>query len=235
MRRATTIALWAQALLAVCFVVRVSTLGSAGGLTVVGLYFYYIPIGTLIALFGLWVAWRQPALRRKGLAMAALPVVALFMPTFLIGLFGDPSPSRYLLGAAGLLAAGAVALSVLAPRRVAAVIPDALFRSRLWNGLIVAALVAGWLLLAAVVIWALNDTTYRRDTGMGLAFAILLATMYMIGMGLASTGAGLWAWLGLRSRVENACRKLNVAQLVVAAPGVLLGGAAYVWYLSQGA
>jgi hypothetical protein len=38
-----------------------------------------------------------------------------------------------------------------------------------------------------------------------------------------------------RSRVENACRKLNVAQLVVAAPGVLLGGAAYVWYLSQGA
>ena len=234
MQRATTIALWLQSILAACFVTWVSMLGKQGGLMVVGLYFYYIPVALLIALFGVWVAWRHPTLRRSGSAIILLPVAALFLPALLNTILGGPLLGRHLLAVLMLLAMAAFVVSLFSPRRAVKVVPDALFRSRLWNGLIILAIVAGWAFLAIVVVWALDESNYRRDTGMGLAYAIVFAAMYVSAMGLASVAAATWAWLGLRGGVDNACRKLNIAQLVVALPGILVGGTAFAWFLGQG-
>lgn len=234
MQRATTIALWSQSILAACFITWVSMLGKQGGLMVVALFFYYIPVAFLIALFGVWVAWRHPALRQSGLAIMLLPVAALFLPAILNSILGGPLLVQHLLAVLVLLAVAALFVSLFSPRRAVTVIPDALFRSRLWNGLIIFAIVAGWAFLVIVVVWALDDSNYRRDTGMGLAYAIVFAALYVSAMGLASAVAATWAWLGLRGGVDNACRKLNIAQLVVALPGILVGGTVFAWFLGQG-
>jgi uncharacterized protein YacL len=68
---------------------------------------------------------------------------------------------------------------------------------------------------------------------MALAYAIILAAMYLIWLGIASFGASTWAWLSLRGGFEATARKLNVAQLVVATPGVLLGVLVAVWMAEQ--
>lgn len=234
MQRATTIVLWAQAILATCFVVWVSMLGKQGGLMVVAMYFYYIPVGVLIALFGVWVAWRHPTLRRRGSAIIVLPVAAVFLPAILNSLLGGPLLGRHLLAVFIVFAVAVFFVSIFLPGRAVTVVPSVLFRSRIWNGILIIAIVAGWVFLAVAVFWAMDDSNYRRDTGMGLAYAIMFAALYVSAMGLASVATATWAWLGLRGGVDNACRKLNIAQLVVALPGILIGGVVFAWYLGQG-
>jgi len=234
MQRAAAVALWTQLLVAACFVLWVAALGPHGGLQVVGLYFYYAPFAGVLALFGVWIAVRRPALRRRGIAIALIPFAAILLPPGINALLGGPLLGRHLLAIGVALGAVALITSVFAPRRVVAFIPDGLFRSRFLNGLILFALVTGWVVFLLVLAFTVSESDYRRDTGMGLAYAIVLAGMYVVAMGLASVAVAGWAWLGLRGGVANACRKLNVAQLVVAVPGLVVGGIAFGWFVSQG-
>lgn len=234
MPRIAPILLWVQMVLSAAFVVSVSMLGREGGLQVIGLYFYYLPLAGLIALAGVWLAWRYPGYRRHGIAIALAPIVAALLPFPLNAVLGGPLLKQHLLTVAALLFIAWFIVSLVAPRRVVALIPDALFRSRLWNSLVILGIVAGWLLLAVVVAWVMHDSSYRRDTGTGIAYAIILASLYVAAMGLASAAVTAWAWLGLRGGVAGACRRLNIAQLVVAIPGVLIGGVVFLWLGSQG-
>ena len=156
MQRAATIVLWVQAVLAACFAVRVSMLGEQGGLMVVAMYFYYIPVGALVALFGAWVAWRHPTLRRRGSAIILLPVAAVFLPAILNSLLGGPLLGQHLLAVLIVFAVLAFFASIFLPRRAVSVVPGFLFRSRAWNGLLIMAIVAGWVFLAVVVAWAMD-------------------------------------------------------------------------------
>ena len=78
----------------------------------------------------------------------------------------------------------------------------------------------------------------RVDTAVGLGVAMVVVQTITVPLNQLIHGgllvAGAWAWLGLRGGVDNACRKLNIAQLVVALPGILVGGTAFAWYLGQG-
>ena len=56
MQRAAAVALWTQLLVGAWFVLWVSMLGHHGGLQVVALYFYYLPLAAGLALFAI-AAW----------------------------------------------------------------------------------------------------------------------------------------------------------------------------------
>ena len=63
---------------------------------------------------------------------------------------------------------------------------------------------------------------------------IVLGAMYLVGLGIASFGASTWAWVSLRSGIERPTRRLNIAQFVVALPGVLIGVLVATWLAGQG-
>lgn len=67
-----------------------------------------------------------------------------------------------------------------------------MFRSRTLNGLIVAALLLAWVVTIVAGLLLVNDatTTYRRDTGMGLAYAIIMAAMVLLAIGAGSRHGG---------------------------------------------
>lgn len=134
-----------------------------------------------------------------------------------------------------VLAIAAIGICWISPRRAAVFIPNALVRSRLFNWLIILAVIAGWLFFVSVLLYVVNTKSPSTSgTGEGLAFAIILAAIYLIWLGVGSFGAATWAWVSLRGGIETAVRKLNLAQIVVAAPGVLLGVVISVWLAGQG-
>ncbi len=88
--------------------------------------------------------------------------------------------------------------------------------------------------MLAVSYVASSKSPSTSGTGEGLAFAIVIAALYLVWLGVGSFGASTWAWVSLRGGIQTATRKLNIAQLVVAAPGVMLGIAVAVWMGEQG-
>ena len=112
-------------------------------------------------------------------------------------------------------------------------LPRFLVRSRLFNWLILLSVVGGWAFLVFVILYiAGGDNSSSGD--MGLAYGIVLGAMYLIGLGVASFGASTWAWVSLRGGVETPTRRLNIAQFVVAMPGVLTGILVATWLAGQG-
>lgn len=136
----------------------------------------------------------------------------------------------------GLVAAAVALVACLfVPRKVSGLLPAFLFRSRLWNSLILAGLVLCWLIPVGVIVFVFRGRpgSTGGDTGEGLALAIVLAATYLILLGAGSLAGAAWGWLGLRSGVEGACRKLNIAQIVAAVPAGLMGVAALTFMASQ--
>lgn len=235
MGRAIKIVLVLQILLAVAWVLTVASIGTEGGLALLALYFYYLVFSLPFMLFGLWALWKRPEVRRNAAVIAGLPVAALFAPTIIKTILGGPLHGWQIAGLLLLAFVAFAIFSVIAPRQASTFIPNALFRSRLWNGLILAGIVFAWAYFIVIVLFLLNESSsnnYRDDSGTGLAYAMIFGSAYIVIVSAAFILTSVWALLGLRGGVDDACRKLNIAQLLVAAPGIAIG-AVVVWLMTQ--
>lgn len=236
MNRAANITLSIQIVLALLWVVPASMADSSAGFGVLALFFYYVVASALPMLFGLWLLWRHPPQRRKAAVILLLPILSAFLPSLIQGVIGRPVAPAQFAGLIVLLLIGVALASIVVPRRIATALPAFVFRSRTVNGLLVAGLVFAWLFLVIGILSALNDMPsggYRRVTGTGLAYALILLMIYVLSVAAASLFTAAWASLGLRSGVDGACRKLFVTQWLVALPGILAGLAAWVFWLAQ--
>ena len=166
----------------------------------------------------------------------ALPIVFWFLPTMLRGILGGALTGQQIGVLLTLLAVAALATCLFAPRKAVAVVPDILLRSRFFNALVFIAVLLGWLLIAFTVAWVATGNAksgYQGDTGYGAGYAIVLASLYMVGLGLGSFLTAVWGWLGLRGGVENTPRKWHIAQIVIALPGIAIGSIVLAWFVGE--
>ena len=95
--------------------------------------------------------------------------------------------------------------------------------------------IAGWLFLVFVIVYvATGDPSSGASSGTAVGYAIVIAALYLVGLGLGSFGVSTWAWVSLRGGFDDNTRGLNIAQLVVATPGVIFGGLVAAWLAGQG-
>lgn len=236
MKRAVSMALAVQIALSLLWILPASMADSSAGLGLFALLFYYVIASALPALFALWLLWRHPPERRKAAVILLLPLLSVFVPTLLQGFIGGPVESGHLIALLITLAIAAAIAAIAVPRKLAAMLPPLLFRSRALNGLIAVGLVLAWIVIVAGVLWGLSDAMgngYRRDTGTGIAYALILVMMYVLAVAAASLLVAVWASLGLRSGLQSVCRRLFFTQLFVAAPGVVAGIAVALFWLAQ--
>lgn len=207
-----------------------------GGLAVVGLFFIIYALFSAFFLFAAWVYWRYPDERRIAGWIISLPFVFWFTPMLIRSMSGGFMSQQQLLNVLLLLVGAALALCWFFPRRAAAFVPGFLVRSTLFNALILAGVVCGWLFLVFAAVYLANVPNTGpsdTDTGMALAYVVMFVAAYLVGLGVVSFGASTWAWLSLRGGFERTTHKLNIAQLVVAGPGVLLGILVAAWMVGQ--
>ena len=207
----------------------------AGGLAVVGLFFLVYALYAAFFLFAAWAFWKYPGQRKIAAWIMVLPILFWFLPLMIRSMSGGVLSAEQFVITCLVLLVAALAVCWFAPRRAAILFPGFLVRSRLFNWLVLLSLVAGWLFLVLVVAYVASaDEPRSTDLGEGLALAIIMAAIYLMWLGVGSFGAATWAWVSLRSGIEKTTRKLNIAQLVVATPGVLLGIAVAFWVAGQG-
>jgi hypothetical protein len=236
MNTALRIVLGAELILGVIWTQLAAMAHGAGGLAVVGVFFFVYALYAAFFLFAAWAYWTLPDRRRIAGWIMALPIVFWFLPQVIRSLSGGVLTEQQFLNFLLILLVVAIAVCWVVPQKVAAVIPNFLLGSRLFNWLILLAMIAGWLFLVFAVVYIANDdksSTAIASGGMALGYAIIFATMYLIGLGLGCFGVSTWAWVSLRSSVEKTTRRLNIAQLVVASPGILIGILSAVWMAGQ--
>jgi hypothetical protein len=235
MSRALYIVLGVEVVLGVLWTVLAAMAQGAGGLAVVGLFFFVYALYAAFFLFAAWVYWTQADKRRIAGWIMVLPFVFWFLPTMIRSAAGGVLSSQQLSVGLLVLLLAIIGTCWVAPRRASAFIPTFLLQSKLFNWLIVLAVAGGWLFFAFVVLYVANgDRPSTSGTGEGLAMAIILAALYLIWLGVGSFGASTWAWVSLRGGIETSTRRLNIAQLVVAAPGVLVATVLAFWLAGQG-
>lgn len=235
MNRALRIVLGVEIALGVLWTVAAAMAQGAGGLGAVGIFFFVYAVYAAFFLFAAWVFWRQPDRRRIAGWIMALPFMFWFLPVVIRSMAGGVLSPQQLYGTLLFLLVAAIGSCWVAPRRASAFIPAFLFRSKLFNWLIILAVVGGWVFLVwAVSYVASSNSRSTSGTGEGVGMAIVLAAIYLVWLGVGSFGASTWAWVSLRGGIEKVTRKLNIVQLVVAAPGVMLGIAVAVWIGEQG-
>jgi len=203
------------------------------------LFVLIYPFHLMFVLVALWAIWKHPDLRRKAALVIVLPVVFLFLPYLITSLFGGPLHAGQFAGIAVGTAIIGVVLGLAMPQKAVTVLPNGLFRSRGFNIVIIALIALAWLFPVVAIIWlsqegATNPTGGGQGSpGMGVAVMFVLVGMYFVGVGAASVVTALFGWLGLRGGVDGAQRGLHTAQLVLSAPGVLLGSGTLLWLLTQ--
>ena len=235
MNRALKIVLGIEILLGVFWTLAAAMAQGAGGLAVIGLLFVIYPIFAIFFLFAAWVFWKHPDMRRQAFWIMALPVVFWFLPTVIRSMAGGVVTTRQFGTLIVSSVIAALAAAWIFPRRVAAIVPDFLVRSRIFNWLVLLALLVSWLFLVVVVMYVANgDSAGGASSGTAVAYALVLAALYVIVIGVGSFGVSTWAWLSLRGGFEATARGLNIAQLVVAAPGVIIGILVASWLAGQG-
>lgn len=235
MSRALKIVLGVEVVLGIFWTVQAAMAHGAGGLAIVGLFFLVYALYAAFFLFAAWVYWARPDQRRIAGWIMALPFLFWFLPNVIRSAAGGVMSSQQLAVALLVLLLAIIGVCWVAPRRAAAFIPNLLLQSKLFNWLIMLAVVGGWLFFALVLLYVANgDRPSTSGTGEGLAFAIILAALYLIWLGVGSFGASTWAWVSLRGGIETPTRRLNIAQLVVAAPGVLVATVLAAWLAEQG-
>lgn len=236
MKRAVGIVLWLQIALGALWTYSVLTADNSSWGPLVALVYTYPP-QIVFFFFAAGVFWKRRDLRRPAGWIMALPVVLLFTPTGLRTLVGgrvDPSSFVSIAVVAALLV---IVYGLIRPRSAAKVVPQQLLRNRVFNGVVILLQVFGWLLpLILFAYWTLESQGGPRstDAGTGLAYLLILAVIYLAGLGIGSLLVSCIAWVGLRGGIDNAPRKLHIAQLVIAVPGVLLGAGAIIWLAVQG-
>ena len=237
MSRALKIILGVEIVLGVLWTVAAAMATGSGGLAVVGLLFVVYSVFAAFFLVALWAFWKYPDERRRAGWIMALPIVFWFLPTMVRSLSGGVLTGQQFGLLLAFLGIAALLTCLVAPRKAIAAVPTALLRSRLFNALVFFAVVLGWLFLVFVVAWVASggeSSAYKGDTGYGLAYAIVLGAIYLVGLGIGSLLAMAWAWLGLRGGVDGVPRKWHIAQLVIAVPGVALGAIVFSWLAAQG-
>lgn len=237
MSLALKIILWVEVALGLFWTITAAMAHGAGGLAVVGFFLIIFPLFGVFFLFAAWAWWKHPDTRKSAGWIMALPVVFWFAPVMIRSLSGGFMSQQQFSGLVLLLLVAAIATCWIFPRKAAALVPDFLVRSRLFNWLVLVSMIGGWLFMVFVVLYLANSPkaiASSTDSSMALAYAIIIAAMYLVWLGIASFGASTWAWLSLRGGFEATARKLNIAQLVVAAPGVLLGILVAAWLAEQG-
>lgn len=225
MRTALTIALCIQLVTGLIWTLAVAGTPGRGDFGLLGLLVVVYAVQLPLTMLGIYALWRHATLRRLAACVTASPVVFWFLPGIVKVLAGGHlSPDEAAIVGMTVLLIAILACFAL-PRRVAAILPAALFRSRVFNGLLLAGVIVGWLGIAAAVLLVIagNGGGSQDATGYGLGSAIVLAAIYLICMGAGSLLVFTWAVLGLRSGVDGSCRKLNVAQLALSLPAGLLG------------
>ena len=237
MTRALQLILATEVLLGIVWTVLAAMAHGAGGLAVVGLFFIVYALFAAFFAFAAWAWWKYPEKRRLAGWIMALPFVFWVAPTSIRALAGGVLSQNQLVGAVFAVLLAAIAVCWFLPRKAAVFVPDFLVRSKLFNWLILLGVLFGWLFMVLIVIYlahSLEAGSSSTDGGMALAYAVIIASTYLLGLGVLSFGAATWAWLSLRGGFEATARRLNIAQLVVAAPGVLLGALVTAWLAGQG-
>ncbi|MEO1203883.1 MAG: hypothetical protein AAFX10_14335 [Pseudomonadota bacterium] len=235
MKTALTIALLIQLVSGLVWTLAVAGTPGRGDFGLLALLLLVYACQLPGVLLGAWSLWRHPELRvRAGLSVAS-PVVFWFLPGIVKALSGGHLDAAEAMSVGLALLGALLAASVIAPRRVAAQVPAFLFRSNWFNGLLLTLNVLAWVAVIAVVFLVVSGAlgSPSGSTGYALASAIVLAAVFLIGMGAGSLLLFAWALLSLRSGVDGACRRLNVAQLIVATPSMLLGMTALLFLASQ--
>ena len=208
----------------------VASLGDSGGLEVLALFLMVFALQAIGFVIGLWMYWRHPDERRNARWLLALPFVFYFLPGVVKTLAGGQLSSGGLAALLLFIVAAILVASLIVPRKVAGRLPEFLFQSRFINTLILMLPMLGWLFIIGILVWlfvieaeATSRSLSNDATGYGLAATIVIGSIYLVGLGAGSLLVGAWGWLGIRSGIDGACRKLNIAQLLVAAPGLLIG------------
>lgn len=205
---------------------------------IIYIVFIFACINAPLVLVGLWALVFRPALRRLAVWVVLLPAAFLVIPVFARTAMGNPLDARLLLFAGLAAVASALLLALARPGRVAVRLPSSLFRSKVWNVLLLAPLVTGWLLAVTAIIRtgpALLDTSSGQGSpGMGSAMMLIMTTVWLGGLALLSLFIATWAWLGLFGSVVGVQRKLHVAQLALAGPGLLIGVLFLLWLAGPG-
>ncbi len=206
-----------------------------GGLGAVAFFFVIYAVFAAFFVFAAWAYWKRPEERKRAGWIMLLPVVFWFVPLIIRSMAGGFLSSQQLL--IMLLVVGLIAIAAcwVVPRKAAAFVPDILVRSKLFNWLVILAVIAGWLFLVGVIVYVANEDVSRSSTsGTALAYALIIAATYLLFQGVGGFIVSTWAWLCLRGGFEKTTRGLNIAQLAVAAPGILTAVTVAVWLAQQG-
>ncbi len=234
MNRALKIIFATEVVLGIFWTLIAAMAQGAGGLAA---FFWFLVIYALFAVFFLvaaWAFWKHPEERRRAGWIMAMPVTFWFLPVIVRSFAGGVLTARQLSALAGIVLVAAIASCWLFPRRVASMLPQFLVRSRLFNWLVLLAVVGGWAFLVFVILYVAGGDKSSSSGDMGLAYGIVLGAMYLVWLGVASFGTSTWAWVSLRSGIQTPTRRLNIAQFVVALPGILIGILVAAWLAGQG-
>jgi hypothetical protein len=234
MKRALQIVLGTEVVLGLLWTLASSMAEGSGGLAAAYAFLVVYPLSGVFFLFAAW-AYRKHK-QHRGLAawIMALPVIFWFLPIALRSLAGGAVVGRQVWSVAIAGISMTLLAAWIAPRKAAILVPGYLVRSRAFNWLLLIALVAAWLFFVAVVLYVASQDGLSSSTpGTAVAYAIVLASMYLIGLGVGSFGVSTWAWVSLRGGFESTTRGLNIAQFGVAAPGLLVGALVFAWLAGQ--
>lgn len=201
------------------------------------LFFVIYPIHAVLFLIGAIVYWRRPPLRKKALVIMVLPFVFLFLPGILKLVFGGPLTGERGLRAFVVVAGGLLAYAVVFPKKVMTILPERLFQSRAFNWLVIVSMALGWLLPVAGYLFLASQgggsSGGGSSSGMGAAYVIVGAAMYIVAIGAGSLMTIVIGWLGIRGGLPDPPRKLHIAQIVMGAPGLVAGIVTLSWLSSQ--
>jgi hypothetical protein len=242
MTRLLNITLVIEIVVAVWWTAHMVPETGSSGIEVLG--WFAVVVMTYVAAFliGAFVAWRRPSLRRRGALVMAMPFVGGFAPIVLRLFAGGPFPFEGMRIPVAFTLVAILTLGLAFPRRTVRWMPHGLFRSRGWNLFLVGSLGLAWSVLIVYLLWlvsqggqdALRAANRTGSPGMATAAVILLVASNLLLLGLGSAFTGAWGWLGLRGGVDGAQRRIHVAQLLGAAPGILLAAITWVWLSGQG-
>ena len=206
-----------------------------GGLGAVAFFLVIYAVFAVFFVFAAWTFWKRPDERKRAGWIMLLPFVFWFVPLIIRSMAGGHVSSQQLSITLLVLGVIAIAACWILPRKAAALIPDFLVRSKLFNWLLIVAVIAGWLFFVGVSIYVINeDVPGSTSSGTAVAYAITIAAMYLVFQAVGGFLVSTWAWLCLRGGFEKTTRGLNIAQLVVAAPGILIAVAVAAWLPGKG-
>ncbi|MGB5410166.1 MAG: hypothetical protein WBN09_01455 [Woeseiaceae bacterium] len=143
----------------------IAMLEGQGGLEVLYRFVLVFSVQAGGFFFGAFAVWRYP--QERGLArwLLGLPFVFFLLPGLLKTAIGGRVTGGMLTLAILALVAAIMVASLVMPRRIANRLPAGLFRSRLFNGLILVGPLLGWLVFAGILLWVfgVEGTTSLRQ------------------------------------------------------------------------